>query len=117
MRGVVTVLAVLATTAPCAAVSCQKVGNFTYCSDGSSSQQVGNYTYWNDGSRSQRIGNYEYRSDGTRSQQNGGYIYRANPSAEKGRGENTRPNGGRTPDKRTGEKAGSSENKAPVPVR
>lgn len=40
-----------------AQVSCQTIGTFTTCSDGSSSQRIGNMTFGNDGSTANRIGN------------------------------------------------------------
>jgi hypothetical protein len=44
--------------------SYQRIGNFTYGSDGSSYQKIGNFTYGSDGSSSQKIGNTTYVNSG-----------------------------------------------------
>ena len=67
---VLTILAVLATfilysSSAQAAVSCSKLGNKTFCSDGSSSTRIGNKTFNSDGSSSTRIGNKIFGSNGT----------------------------------------------------
>jgi hypothetical protein len=53
-----------------------KVGNFYYHSDGGTTQKVGNYWYHPDGTTTNKVGNFYYHSDGTTSQQIGNTIYR-----------------------------------------
>lgn len=53
------VLALLATGAA-AQTTCTTIGNFTNCSDGSSSQRINDMTFGSDGSSSQRIGNQTF---------------------------------------------------------
>lgn len=52
----------LALAAPCAMsqVSCQQIGAFTTCSDGTSYNRIGNQVYGSDGSSAQRIGNQTF---------------------------------------------------------
>jgi hypothetical protein len=47
------------------ATTSQRVGDFTYHSDGTTSQRVGDFTYHSDGTTSQRVGDFTYHSDGT----------------------------------------------------
>lgn len=56
MKKLVIVAALSLASAAWAQVSCQTIGSFTTCSDGSSAQQIGNFTFGNDGSSAQRIG-------------------------------------------------------------
>lgn len=57
------------------ASSCQRIGNTTYCSDGTSYQQIGNTIYGSDGTSYQGIGNTIYGSDGTTYQNIGNTTY------------------------------------------
>ncbi|MCX6719831.1 MAG: hypothetical protein NTV36_01875 [Candidatus Staskawiczbacteria bacterium] len=47
------------------AVSCTKIGNSTYCSDGTTYNQIGNTLYGSNGSTYNRIGNTTYGSGGS----------------------------------------------------
>lgn len=40
-----------------AQTTCNTVGNFTFCSDGTSYNRIGNFTYGSDGSSANRVGN------------------------------------------------------------
>jgi hypothetical protein len=53
-----------------------KIGNFYYHSDGTTTQRIGNYWYHPDGTTTNKIGNFYYHSDGTTSQQIGNTLYR-----------------------------------------
>ena len=58
-----------------AQVSCQQIGNQTYCSNGQTFQQIGPNTYDNRGNSWQQIGPNTYGSDGTVCQQIGNMTY------------------------------------------
>jgi hypothetical protein len=53
-----------------------KIGNFYYHSEGTTTQKIGNYWYHPDGTTTNKIGNFYYHSDGTTSQQIGNTLYR-----------------------------------------
>ena len=59
------------------ATTLQRVGDFTYHSDGKTSQRVGDFTYHSDGTTSQRVGDFTYHSDGTTSQRVGDFTYQS----------------------------------------
>jgi hypothetical protein len=40
--------------------SAQRIGNFTYYSNGVTAQRVGSFTYYSDGTTAQRVGNFTY---------------------------------------------------------
>jgi flagellar basal body rod protein FlgG len=58
-----------------AQVSCQDVGNFTYCNNGQTFQHNGDFTYDNEGHSWQHNGNFTYGSDGSTYQHNGNFTY------------------------------------------
>lgn len=60
------------------ASSCQRIGNTTFCDDGTSYQQIGNTTFGSDGSSYQRIGNTTFGSDGTTYQNIGNTTFSSN---------------------------------------
>ncbi len=57
------------------ASSCTRIGNSTFCDDGTSYQQIGNSTFGSDGTSYQRIGNATFGSDGTSYQQIGNATF------------------------------------------
>ncbi len=58
-----------------AQVSCQQIGNQTYCSNGQTFQQIGPNIYDNRGNSWQQIGPNTYGSDGTVCQQIGSMTF------------------------------------------
>lgn len=56
---------VLIATSTHAQVTCQRIGQQTYCSNGSTSQDVGQFRYYNDGTTRQTIGTFDYYSQPT----------------------------------------------------
>lgn len=62
MKKLLTIAAVTLASSAWAQVSCQTIGTFTTCSDGSSAQRIGNMTFGNDGSTVNRIGNTTFIS-------------------------------------------------------
>ncbi len=69
------VLAFSFSAAKVSASSCQKIGNTTFCDDGTSYQQIGNTVFGSDGSSYQRIGNTTFGNDGTSYQQIGNTTF------------------------------------------
>lgn len=91
------------------ASSCSKIGNSTYCddgtsysqigntiysSDGTSYSQIGNTTYGSDGSSYSRIGNTTYSNDGTSYSQIGNTTYGSDGSSYSRIGNTTYGTGG-----------------------
>ncbi len=60
------------------AVTCNQIGNTTYCSDGTSYNQIGNTTYGSDGTSYNQIGNTTYGSNGTSCNRIGNTTYCSN---------------------------------------
>jgi hypothetical protein len=57
------------------ASNCQRIGNTTFCDDGTNYQQIGNTVFGSDGTNYQRIGNTTFGSDGTNYQQIGNTTF------------------------------------------
>lgn len=62
MRYAIIIGLVLAASAAEAQVTCQRIGNQQYCSNGVTSQDVGQFRYYNDGTTRQTIGQFQYYS-------------------------------------------------------
>lgn len=60
MRLTLVALALVACSAQAQQVSCQTIGNMTFCSDGTSYNRIGNQTFGSDGSTANRIGNQTF---------------------------------------------------------
>ena len=88
---IISIAALLALSGAASAqsVTCQHIGDFTYCSDGSSSQRIGNMEYYTyPGARqprgapssSQDIGNFRYYDNGSTRQRIGSFDYYTAPN-------------------------------------
>ncbi len=61
----VIILAVNGVPSPVFATSCNRIGNTTFCDDGTSYNQIGNTVFGSDGSSYNRIGNTTFSNNGT----------------------------------------------------
>ncbi len=55
----------------------QKIGQFEFYDDGTSSQKIGQFKFYSDGSSEQTIGNHTFRSDGHSSTKIGNHTFRS----------------------------------------
>ena len=68
-------LAVALTLPAAAQVSCQQIGNQTFCSNGQTFQRLGNQTFDNRGNSWQHLGNQTFGSDGSNCMRIGNSIF------------------------------------------